>query len=174
MSGYTIDGRTAEEWRAMKGANLREAADSFERCDTDGFMSQWASGISAQEADLKARLCDSDGMIEIEAAFLLDGRIASTHLFSGQYGLCWVMNDEAEKVVGKRFVGVSSAKKGQRRYDAERKKGIVTGTIRVKGYVTTVGANITSVRAVIKPVVECLKNGEYEIVSTDNGPGADW
>jgi hypothetical protein len=38
---------TAEAFRAEEARHLQEAADSFERCDTDGFLSQWAHGMLA-------------------------------------------------------------------------------------------------------------------------------
>ena len=40
--------------RAEAAEARAEAAASFERVDTDGFVSQWASGINAQLADAKA------------------------------------------------------------------------------------------------------------------------
>ena len=36
---------TAAQLREAAAADRQAAYDSFERCDTDGFMSQWASGL---------------------------------------------------------------------------------------------------------------------------------
>lgn len=36
----------------QRNGSARAATESFERCDTDGFLSQWASGLTA---DLPAR-----------------------------------------------------------------------------------------------------------------------
>jgi len=65
--------------------------------------------------------------------FLLDGTVASTHETHGQYGYSWVLNDTAAAALGRRFLSTSNARKGQRRYDADRSKGVTLGTIRVPG-----------------------------------------
>ena len=37
----------ADELRDWAASARRSASDSWERCDTDGFLSQWASGLTA-------------------------------------------------------------------------------------------------------------------------------
>ena len=41
---------TAQEHREAAARHYQEAADSFERCDTDGFLSQWAAGKSLRDS----------------------------------------------------------------------------------------------------------------------------
>ena len=43
MTTYRISDHTATEYRAMAFEQRKREAESFERCDTDGFLSQWAS-----------------------------------------------------------------------------------------------------------------------------------
>lgn len=119
----TIEGKTAAQHTADATVSARAQAESFERSDTDGFLSQWASGLSAQESSAKAELAAAGGMIETQALFLLDGTVASTHETRGRYGYSWVLNDTAAAVLGRRFLSTSSARKGQQRYDADRSKG---------------------------------------------------
>ena len=54
--------KTADEYRAEAAQSSRDAADSFERCDTDGFLSQWASGLNARLALAKADLAEHGGI----------------------------------------------------------------------------------------------------------------
>jgi len=60
---------TAEAFRAEEARHLQEAADSFERCDTDGFLSQWAHGMLAELAGAKASLAEAGGMAKFPALF---------------------------------------------------------------------------------------------------------
>lgn len=53
--------KTADEYRAMAQGSYRSAEESFERCDTDGFLSQWASGTMAQKYETLARLAENEG-----------------------------------------------------------------------------------------------------------------
>src|SRR5690606_26317917 len=61
--------KKAEELREMARGRDREAADSFDRCDTDGALSQWASGINAQKYRLQADIAENGGMWEFPALF---------------------------------------------------------------------------------------------------------
>ncbi len=55
--------------RAQAAAHEQEAADSFERCDTDGFVSQWASGLNAQKARIQATIVENGGKAEFLGLF---------------------------------------------------------------------------------------------------------
>lgn len=171
----TYKGLTAEEWRAKAGGNRKEAADSFERCDTDGFMSQWASGVMAAEYELCAQLAEDGGLTTTRALFFREtGEVASTHFRWGQYGPYWVLNDKAAEAFGKRFLNESQASTGEKQRAAMVKKGFTVGTVRVKGYVARTGKNVTSVRAGVFPDLDALKAGDYEVVRTDNEPAEGW
>jgi hypothetical protein len=49
---------SADQLRAQAAQHDRDAAESFERCDTDGFLSQWASGMTAQLKRTQATLAE--------------------------------------------------------------------------------------------------------------------
>jgi len=176
----TIEGKTSAQHTADATNSARARSESIERSDTDGFLSQWASGLSAQESSAKAELAAAAGMVETQALFLLDGTVASTHETRGQYGYSWVLNDTAAEALGRRFLSTSGARKGQRRYDADRSKGVTLGTIRVPGYVTMSGADgarglggCLSVHVVTLPRVDSLMAGEFTVLATDSGPTSD-
>jgi hypothetical protein len=174
MTG-TYEGRTAAEWREASAASYRAREESWERSDTDGFVSQWASGLTGQLNEAKAILAENDGMTETRALFNLDGTVASVHNGWGQYGEWWLLNDESAARFGKKFFAPSKANTAEKRYNADKKKGFTIGTVCVKGYATTAGggkgmSGATGVYVATFPVVEELKAGNYTIVKTDNGP----
>ena len=68
-----IEGKTAAEWREEAEMAHRAKEESFERCDTDGFLSQWAHGLHSQLAHAKAKLADNGGMATKPALFNLKG-----------------------------------------------------------------------------------------------------
>jgi hypothetical protein len=169
------EGLTAEQWRAKAVGSRQSAAESWERSDTDGFMSQWASGVMAQEYEAKATLAEDGGLTTTRALFFAGtGEVASTHFAYGQWGGYWVLNDEATEAFGKRFLSESKASTGEKQRAFLVKKGFTVGRVRVKGYVATKGANATSVRAGIFPDIDALKAGEYEVIETDIAPGEHW
>lgn len=164
---------TAQEHREAANASRKRQAESFERSDTDGFLSQWASDLTAREHEAWASLLEDDGMIVTQALFDLDGNVASTHSAYGQYGRYWVLNDSAAERYGKRFFSPSNAQNPEREWKNNRAKGFTLGLISVEGYVD-IAANGTglsgaaSAHIVVRPVVDRLKSGEYRVLTTDS------
>lgn len=143
----TYQGKTADEWRAMAATNRRDAADSFERCDTDGFLSQWGSGMMAQEYRLCAHVAEADGWWEFTALFDTDGNLMDAREVQTRFGYAWAINTPNGTV----WFNESKARKGERRYIADSKKGYVLGTVKRRAYVTLAGGNVMCVRAVVLP-----------------------
>ncbi len=56
-----LNSKTAAEFNADAAKHTRDADESFDRCDTDGFVSQWASGINARVAQANARIAANGG-----------------------------------------------------------------------------------------------------------------
>lgn len=91
--------KTADDFRAEAAAHRQEAADSFERCDTDGFLSQWASGINARLADAKARIAESGGKASFERVILerTDGTpVEDARVVNTRYGTKWRVDSTDE------------------------------------------------------------------------------
>lgn len=65
MSRYTISDHTADEWREMARECRQRSADSFDRCDTDGFLSQWASDSLANTYRYLAELAEGSGDVQV-------------------------------------------------------------------------------------------------------------
>ena len=84
---------TSADLRASAAAHAKEAADSYDRCDTDGFVSQWASGLNAQKDRLDAQILDNGGTAEFPALFTLSGEWTPARLVNGTYGTQWQILD---------------------------------------------------------------------------------
>lgn len=61
MTQQTYDGLTASELRQRAADKRQRAAESWERSDTDGFLSQWAATVSADLDDRNADTLDNGG-----------------------------------------------------------------------------------------------------------------
>lgn len=97
---------TAEEARHWGERNA-----SFDRCDTDGFLSQWASGISADEARKKAHVAMNGGMDLFPGLYIAaTGERVRAKVIAGQYGACWALCDAEGNFTGEFLSDTRSAR----------------------------------------------------------------
>jgi len=168
--------RTDAEWDAlaaeMRAAAAEQAARraaSWESCDTDGFVSQWASGLDSHASACAVELCEARGLTI--CSVLLDaetGEVASTHYKWGDYGPYWVLNDAAAEKAGKRFINESRAEKRATFVKNMAKKGFVVGTAEVRAEVKIVGggtglSGAVNCRPAVVPLVSHLREGKIRI-----------
>jgi len=107
---------TAEEHRAKAQKHFQDKEDSFARCDTDGFLSQWASGLSGQLEARKAELAEAGWTSTFVGLFRRsDGARVKAKLIEGRFGPCWAFCDEDGRFTG-RFIGHSKGTKRSRIY----------------------------------------------------------
>lgn len=90
----------AEALRAEATQHDQARADSIERSDTDGFLSQWASGISAQLARAKAEILDAGGVAEFNCVTDVDGREIPSRLINSAYGYCYALTGPDGRFTG--------------------------------------------------------------------------
>lgn len=96
---------TAEELRAEADRCQQSAAESFERCDTDGFLSQWASGITARQYNMQARIAEAGGTARFAGLFNAAGERVKAKLVEvpsfQHFGTesKWLLLDEADKAL---------------------------------------------------------------------------
>lgn len=147
---------TAAEYREKARASRQRSAESWERSDTDGFLSQWAADTMANQYDRIAEVIDDGGMIETLALFL-DGVFASAHQGEGQWGFWWRLTDTAAEKFGKAFFNPSRAKNATVR---DRAKGFTYGYIRV-------GAMVESKTGRVRPNIDDIREGKFDVVKTD-------
>lgn len=101
---------TAQTLRDDAARLDQAAADSFDRCDTDGFLSQWANGITARMKRLQADIEDAGGVYEFAALFDAEtGDRVPAKLIPGRYGTCWALCDVAGQFTGQ-FIGAFPAR----------------------------------------------------------------
>jgi hypothetical protein len=156
----------AEALRQEAQQHEQNASDSFERCDTDGFLSQWASGVMAQKKRLEADLVEAGGVWTFPALFDLDGKRQPAKLIDGKYGTCWAFCNEAGNFTGE-FVNFIGCAPWEGNYDSNPKgykaalrgyqtkirnlanRGYREGEEQAPAKVITVGRSVTSVQAII-------------------------
>ena len=85
----TPDNMTAAQHTAAAHQADQEAQDSFDRCDTDGFLSQWASGMTGRLHRAKAEIAEQGGKAEFPALFDLAGNLVAAKLVETRYGMSW-------------------------------------------------------------------------------------
>lgn len=88
----TTSTATPADLRADADRYEAEAAASFDRCDTDGFVSQWAGGLNSQQARLQAEITEADGLASFAALYDVDtDERVPAKLIDGRYGLAWAL-----------------------------------------------------------------------------------
>jgi hypothetical protein len=95
-----VNTKTAAELRAEAAQHEQNAAESFDRCDTDGFVSQWASGINAQVARRQADIVENGGVWTFRRVRLADAEtgeiVADARRVKTRYGLKWRIDSTDE------------------------------------------------------------------------------
>lgn len=166
---------TEVDWAEVAEASTRHArrdreraAESFERCDTDGYLSQWASDSMARERDAVADWALARGTTFCEVLLNLDGSVASSHPGEGQWGQYWVLNDVATAVYGKRFFAPSKAATWSKQARANAKRGFRIAQVQVCGTRPKLrGENACSLAVVSTPCIESLRAGQWLVVHED-------
>lgn len=158
--------RKAEELRELGRQRDREAADSFDRCDTDGALSQWANGITAEKYRLQADVAENGGMWTFPALFDLEGSLIPARECYGEYGSFWSCLNADGSRTG-RTVGESQAQNEKTRLRNNARKGFYVGTVLAPARVVTRGQSVTSVACFIdradggwNPDVMVIDNGK--------------
>lgn len=106
---------SAETYRKLAAQHEQDAEDSFDRSDTDGFLSQWASGISAQKATRNAEIAEKGGKAEFRGLYCGDERIMAK-IVEGQFGNVWLLDDAAATQIGRRFIPTGEKSRVQRQF----------------------------------------------------------
>lgn len=123
----TVGGKTAEEWRAEARRNEQSAQDSWERSDTDGFLSQWASQQMATRYFRLASIAEQGGTMT-QSAFvdLATGALIKGSMEQGQYGAFYRPFDRDHGLIF-----FSHARNKATRAANNAKKGVKEVTVRV-------------------------------------------
>lgn len=169
----------AEILRDEAAAKEREKRESFERSDTDGAASQWASGLAAERKRLEAQIVEQGGTHEFPALFDLDGNLVPAKLVSTRYGMSWAVLADPDDPHGEitDWIGESKARKADQRRKTMEKKGYREGVVRAPAKVKTAGSGTGMSGALsVNHYIGRADDGfsrDVEIVSTDD-PGRDY
>jgi hypothetical protein len=82
---------TADEFRALAKKAHESRIESFERCDTDGFLSQWASQIQEHKYLDWARLAEQDYKDTFETLADADGNLVPCREIETKFGLTYAV-----------------------------------------------------------------------------------
>lgn len=116
---------TADQYHAMAQQCRTERAESWERCDTDGFLSQWANQRMESTYLYAASIAENGYTVERCSIFNLDGELMQAEQRHGEYGAYWFMF----QVEGKgRFFSESMAQNRKTAVKNNAKKGYYVGT----------------------------------------------
>lgn len=90
-----VNRRTAEAYLAAAKGHHESLIESFERCDTDGFMSQWADQQLEHSMHRLAELAANGWQWATPALFDLQGNLVPAVYRQGDYGWYWGILDPA-------------------------------------------------------------------------------
>lgn len=131
--------RTAAEWATL-AADLRQqaadrnrrSAESRDRSDTDGFLSQWAADQMADRYRGQAEVAEHQGVAE-QLALFRDGVALPTEMVEGNWGPQWAVKESYD--FGARtvaWVTVSQAATPAKEAAFYARKGYTLGTVKVR------------------------------------------
>lgn len=112
---------TAAEWREKAADRLRSSAESWERSDTDGALSQWADDTMAHLYQACAKVVEDGGTVWFRVLADLDGNvIEDAREVETRYGYAWVVPQQDGSV---KWFNESGARKAKTRVANNAKKG---------------------------------------------------
>jgi hypothetical protein len=133
--------KTGAELRDMAAQAERRAWESFERSDTDGYLSQWASDITARLYREQAAIADNGGRAEFGALFDLAGELVPAKFIETRYGMAWGLlesDDPQSRFVG--WFNPSRARNEATRRANDARKGYYVGRVAAPAKADTAGS----------------------------------
>lgn len=140
MATTTSAPKTADQLRAEATACVASVQESWERSDTDGFLSQWAGTITATLKRRQADITEAGGVATFPALFDLDGELVAAKLIYGQYGWVWGLlpsDDPRGQFTG--WFNPSRATKAATRRANDARKGYQVGLVSAPAWADTEG-----------------------------------
>ena len=138
----------ADELRQQAKEAYQRSIDSFERCDTEGFLSQWASDCAGSRLELEADLAEHDYLWHFDTLGDKDGNLIPNKKIKTKYGYAYAIFGsfaDLEKRDAQILEWVGTSEK------AIVKKGYTLITVEAKGKAVS-GEGLAPI-AYIKPVV---------------------
>lgn len=131
--------RPGDGERLAAAESRRAEQESWERSDTDGFVSQWANGMMGRVHDLQAQIDDQGGTWQFPALADNDGNLIPAKLVPTRYGMAWGLlsdpDDPHSDFSG--WVSTSKASTAAKRRATMAARGYREVTVRVPAKATT-------------------------------------
>lgn len=106
LTGNAQPASTIDRLRQQAAAHEAKRQESFERCDTDGFLSQWASGLNAQLRNRQADILESGGKTRFVGLWEGARRVKAREIET-QFGDAWLLHEDEARLIkarGKKFL----------------------------------------------------------------------
>ena len=78
--------------------------ESFQRCDTDGFLSQYADELAAMLWQKKAQIVERGGFSDFPVLVNAAGQVVADRSFANDYGNSWLVYDEFQEQIGRKWI----------------------------------------------------------------------
>lgn len=148
-SVYFPNDHTPEEWRDMARAAHARSAESFERSDTDGYLSQWAGDKTGQLYSLCARVAENGGVWDFPALADASGKlIPGAREVCTRYGWSWVWDGPDGAV----WFTASQARTEEARQASNLRRGYQVVTVSLPAGVIMRGETMLNVHPDIIPL----------------------
>lgn len=152
----------AGQLRAEAQENFSRARESFERCDTDGFLSQWANNLSGWLKETQADIEDAGGVAEFFDLFEEEtGRRVNAIVVDGKFGRVWLLGSEEEHTFGRRFIPTDDSHMSEEDVRETKARGL-----RVTRSKVQVGLGLVQ-KKVMALAKARIANGGVQVVRTD-------
>lgn len=91
----------AAQLRAEMEDNHRRQQESWERSDTDGFLSQAANGAMAHVRSLQISICEREGKAHFVGLWQGERRVKAKQIET-KFGTSWVLHEDEVDLIAKR------------------------------------------------------------------------
>lgn len=91
---------SAETNRAAASAATKRVEESWDRSDTDGFVTQWAGDLTSRKYTAQAAIDANGGVATFVGLFDADGNRVAAKQLHGEYGSYWALVDETDRFTG--------------------------------------------------------------------------
>jgi hypothetical protein len=115
-----VAGMTALQHRqAAEECRIREE-ESWQRSDTDGFVSQWCNSLGAREHQMNAEIAEAGGVALFQGLYCGERRVLAKQVSRPCFGApwkkehVWLLHPDEERVFGRRYIPVTYAGKTSR------------------------------------------------------------
>lgn len=103
----------AAQHRAAAAEARQRSAESFERCDTDGFATQAAASLTARVEEARARITEAGGRSVFAGLYEGDRRVVAKQIRT-RFGWTWILGEVEASRFGRRFVPVGEGSRIQK------------------------------------------------------------